>query len=452
MSESVETPPSWFESNMDAIGAALWQDKKLIIAAMVLLGVVGAIAGKMTNKITSTAYLVLTPIPLREATTEDLLSQMIANPLQVTTASLLCTSDEVFIETQEAYNARVEEMNASEDAPYGLWPINDLWSVRNSLSYEITIEKETPYDTVTSPILQLSARGSSPAQAKLLVDTWAEQCVLAARKLQTARQGPTVSAFELQTQVQLTKLQELDERIKEYWTNNNPELVQEQLNLLIGLIKNYRDGMSKAEQEILAEQARSGSLDTALQQSQSTLTLHWTPPAGILAALGQQPPQSAPGAASATNADANAVVIEQENPVYTELATEAAVSRATMASEQARVKKIQELLLEFNEERLGLQREHAEMKLKQERLLRDSEVFTAAYKDAAKKLEYARMAKSLDQPDLQILSRGAEWPLPRFRRAILFGGFAAVAGFMAAALLSVIGRVILKPYFESFET
>lgn len=443
MSESVELQPSWIERNMDAIREALWQDKRLIIAAVVLLGVIGAAAGKMTNSITSTAYLVLTPIPLREATTEDLLSQMIANPLQVTTASLLCTSDEVFIETQKAYNARVEEMNAREDAPHGLSPIDDLWSLRNSLSYEITIEKETPYDTVTSPILQLNAKGSSSLQAKLLVDTWAQQSVIAARKLQTARQGPAVAAFDAQTQVQLSKLQELDERIRDYWTDNNPELVQEQLNLLIGMIKNYSDGMWEAEQEILSEQARFTSLDAVLQQSQPALSLRWTLPAQLYSLLGQQAPQAA--------AEENALVVEQENPLYTELATQSAVSHAKMSGEEARIEKIQELLLQFDEERLGLQRELADMKLKQERLLRDSEVFTEAYKDAAKKLEYARIAKSLDQPDLQILSLGAEWPLPRFRRAILFGGFAAVAGFMAAALLSVIARVILKPYIESFE-
>lgn len=445
---------SWLSVNYQKAVACLLRDWKPILVATLVLAFLGAAAGKATNSVTSTAYLVLSPLTLKTGTTTvDELAQMIGEPLDVTTLSLLCVGDEVLQSTLDAYNRRVEELLANETAGYGLDVIEDLWSLRNALEYEITIAKETPYETVQSPVLKLTAEGSSPAKAKLLVDVWAEECVQAARRYQTARHGPSVEAFEEQTQAQLERLEAVDKRVQDFWTNNNPELLEEQLNLLIGLAKNYQDAVWQTEQEIMLEEARVASLEAALQMEDQTLKLRWVPPRRLFQivsgglASGLVP--GAPEAADTEVADTEALVMEQENPIYTRLATEVAISHATVAGNEAKLKKLEELLQQLDEERAGLQRQSAETKLELERISRDSEIATDAYKSAAAKLEFARMAKTLQQPVLQLLSKGAEWPLPRFRRAIFFGAFAAFIGFLGSAFTSVTYRLVLRPFLEA---
>ncbi|MBP8130825.1 MAG: hypothetical protein KA184_14700 [Candidatus Hydrogenedentes bacterium] len=450
----VPPPRNWLSFNLEKAVACLIQDWIPILLATLALGLLGAVAGKTTNSVASTAYLVLSPLPLRTGTTEmDELAQMIAEPLDPTTLSLLCVSDEVLQSTLDAYNARVEEYNADENGEYGPDTMEDLWSLHNALQYEITIAKETPYETIQSPILKLLAKGSSAAQAKLLVDVWAEECVKAAQRYQTTRHGPSVEAFVQQTQEQLDKLTTVDQRVRDFWTNNNPELLQEQLNLMISLSRNYQDSIWETEQEIMQEEARVASLQTALQQVESTIKLRWEPPQRLLQMLGGGLASGlvpvAPEAAGPEAAKPEALLMEQENPVYTRLATEVAISEATVAGGEAKLKKLGELLKQIDEERVRLQQQSAATKLELEKIVRDSEIATAAYKSAAEKLEFARIAQTLQQPELQLLSKGAEWPLPRFRRAILFGAFAAFVGLLGSAFLSVAYRLILRPFLEA---
>jgi hypothetical protein len=68
-----------------------------------------------------------------------------------------------------------------------------------------------------------------------------------------------------------------------------------------------------------------------------------------------------------------------------------------------------------------------------------------AFHDIALKREFAQVAGGLDNPPIQVVSEGAEWPLPRFRRAIAFGGVAGVLGLLAAACASAAYRMVLKP-------
>jgi len=55
------------------------------------------------------------------------------------------------------------------------------------------------------------------------------------------------------------------------------------------------------------------------------------------------------------------------------------------------------------------------------------------------------MASRLEHPMLSVLSKGAEWRMPRFRRAILFGAGAGVFGLGLAMGLSLALRLIVYP-------
>ncbi|HNT88626.1 MAG TPA: hypothetical protein PKL84_12245, partial [Candidatus Hydrogenedentes bacterium] len=342
---------------------------------------------------------------------------------------------------------RVEEPTAGDDDPYGVLPIPDLYKLRNALEYEITIAKETPYETVQSPVLKLTAKGASPAQAKLLVDTWAEECVHAAQRFQLARYKPSVDGFEQQTEAQLRKLEAVDNRVRDFWTSNNPELLEEQLNLLIGLARNYRESMWTVEQEIMQEQARAASLDAALEGEGPTLKLRWVPPQRLF----QMVVAGAAAGDAPEGTQEDVLLMEQENPIHTRLATEAAIARASVAANEAKRRKLDELLVQIDEERADLQERSAAVELELERISRDSEVATSAYKNAVLKLEFARMAKALEEPGLQLLSKGAEWPLPRYRRAILFAAFSAFVGALTGMFVSVLHRLVLHPVLETVQ-
>lgn len=429
---------SWFLRNFGLIVSALKKDLKAILALAIVLGVIGAVLGKMSNTVSSKAYLVLTPLPFKQTETPDRLAEMLAMPLDVKTAALLCMGDEVMRETLAAYNEKVNRELQGADPQEDLAPISNLWSLRSALNYEITIAKETPYEMIESPILALTAKGGSPAEAKLLVDTWAEKCIEAARRFQTARQGPSVEAFQVQAKTQLDKLTAVDERLRLYWTENNPELVEQELNTLIGLITNYKDSLAQTQQEIADTTARVAALQTSLQQQLPALPLRWTPPAGLLAALG-----FTAAAPPANGGPQDALVVEQSNPIYITLTEESSKAQADLVGDESRLLKIQELLTQFDQDRFALQAQLADMKTEKERLSRESEIATEAYKVAASRLEFAQMAKSLNQPELQILALGAEWPMPRFRRAILFGVFLAMMGIICSAAASVFCRVVL---------
>jgi len=90
---------AWVLANFQKIVECLRKDRTRIAVVVVLLTITGAALGRMTRSTTSTAQLVMTPIPLRESfdpeKQADVLPRMISRPMDVKTASLICLSDEV---------------------------------------------------------------------------------------------------------------------------------------------------------------------------------------------------------------------------------------------------------------------------------------------------------------------------------------------------------------------
>jgi len=418
-----------------SIVACIRRDFFPIAAVAIAFALIGLVSGIRSNYAVSTAQLLLTPLPLRAATTEDNLAKMVAEPLEVITASRLCTSD-------EALRMTMERLNESGEFPR---PLNDLNRLRRALSYEVTVSKESPYETEYSPVLQLSARGRTAQQARIMVNTWAEVSVLLAERYRERQQTLAENAFDVQKRQLLESLTKAEEEIELFLRDNNLQFVEQRLAQLVTLTTEYLDKRAEIEQDIIDAQSKARALQGTLDTQEPTLRLRWTPSGRLMDWAGgalQMDEGDSEG-------DGDLLTQEQVNPVYLSLVSQVAETEATIMGKQARLEKLDLLLAEFEAEMRELQAEDARLKREDHRLDRAAEIVEEAFRDAAVKATFARMASELDQPGIQLLSPGAEWRVPRFRRGILFAAAGGILGFAAAAALSASLRLVVAPAIEA---
>lgn len=417
------------------VAGCIRQDIGPIVLVAVALGLIGLVAGIRSNYATSTAQLLLTPLPLRAATTEDNLAKMIAEPLDVITASRLCTSD-------EALRVTMEKLNESGEFRREL---DDLNRLRRALSFEVTVVKETPYETEYSPVLQLRARGRTAGEARLMVNSWADVSVELAERYRERQQNLAERAFTTQKVQLLESLSEAEGEIEAFLRENNLEFVEQRLEQLVDLTTRYLDLRAEIEQEVIDAKAKVAALNTILDTQEPAIRLRWTPSGRLTDWVGGQILTDETG--EETGGDF--LTQEQLNPVYTNILSEAAQIQGTIDGKVARLERLDEQLAEFAIEMREMQEEDARLKREDRRLERAAEIIEGAYMDAAVKANFARMANELDQPGIQLLSPGAEWRVPRFRRGILFGFAGGVAGFVGAAALSARLRLVVLPAVEA---
>lgn len=433
----------WFRNHARAVFEALRRDRVLIILAVVVVAAGSALFGKMTQTVKSSAQLVLTPLPLKVQSQRDAQNQtddlaaMIAEPMDVKTAVLLCTSDNTYSETYQALN----QPGALKKE------IQSLDALRDALSFEITIEKETPYDLQYSPIIRLTAEGPNPADAKTMVDTWAENCVNAAENYLKLSQSPSAEGFAERAQKARDAYADAE---KAYWDHRRKEYVpyyEARVQELIATIGGLESARPTLLQNVEEAGAKTEKLTEDLEAEPKTFAVKWTPSSALLDAFADKMGQTARGAHEVSNQDF--LEIEQINENYPEIRGNLVTARADLAGFQAQLEQLDQLIAERTEELRRMQAKLADASIEDEKLRRRTDIYSEAYLDAAAKSEYAQMAEALGaRPQLQILSQGAEWRMPRFRRAILFG---AVGGFWAlvlACVVSIVSRVVLKPLLE----
>jgi hypothetical protein len=141
--------------------------------------------------------------------------------------------------------------------------------------------------------------------------------------------------------------------------------------------------------------------------------------------------------------------LEWVNTAYWDTKGQEALSVGDAEGKEKQRQEIERLIEELEKERLEVQAMYAKAVTGKLRVTRDLERVEEAFKDIATKREFANVASSLNHPAIQVISEGAEWPLPRFRRAIQFGSVSGVLGFVLGACLSVLYRMVVKPAFEA---
>lgn len=412
---------------------AMYKDRFMIVILTVILTVLGAAAGKLTITATSTASLLLTPLALQQQDSEDKsadsLTKMLAEPMDVTTVSLICKSDETLSTVMQQLN----ESGVLES------PIDDLIKLKNAMEFTITVSKDTPYVTEYSPVVQLAVQWGDAKEAKSIVDTWAEVCVERAERYRSLQQAPAANAFEEQRASMRTALDEAEENLETFYKANNIDLVEKRIDHLIALTTDYLKRMHDTETNLAANRAMAQAMKDSLSGEEATRKLKWQP-SGKLLGLVDLPKGDAEDAETPT-----ALNQEVINSVYNFMRERLAMADSSVAEFEATLLQISKALETYDAELKTLQEQKAQLKRTEARLLREVGILESAYKDAALKDSYAIMASNLDQPALHVLSKGAEWRLPRFRRAILFGVSAGIFGFGMAAGLSLVLRLLIQP-------
>jgi len=323
--------------------------------------------------------------------------------------------------------------------------IKELVRLKKSLNFKITIAKETPYETVYSPVIELTAKARTPFETQLIVNTWAKVCVDAAEKFQRANQGPAQEAFAEQANAMLTTLHDAEQEYEEFRKEHNLIHLQARLETLVKVLTNFDDIRAQLQQEKEQSKARAAVFEAQKQAEDPKITLDWIPSEGLLATLGEKLGTTVSDEAVGRQA----LSVEQINDIYIRVSAELALDLAMQSGAEAQLTHLERLVETYDKELRDVQVELAQTETEDTRLARNVEILEEAYKDAASKREYAQLASKLDQPPLQLLSGGTEWRAPRFRRAIAFGFAAGAWGFLAASFLSVFVRMVLKPALKA---
>lgn len=425
----------------------LRKDAGRIMAAAILLGLLGGALGYKTNTTHSTAQLALTPIPLRsyEGQTQerepDELARMLATPLDVTSISLLCLSDEVVRET-------MDRLNESGELSKPIKP-HRIKTFKSSLMYEVSIAKETPYDLSYTPIIELTADAKKPPDAKAMVNAWAEAVEAKAKEFQDKIQQPAGEALRERLEGLDKELDDAEEASIKFWTDNNVLYLKERLNEIVNLITKLKSDRTEVRAELVHEQA---TVDSYLAEDEKPIiTLNWTPSPELAALAGAKLGVGVPGSGitgKSTGAAGSVLSTEHINNVYYEIRGKIAAGRAGVSGKEAQLEEIDSLIEALEEEREEVQAQFAKTDAESKRVTRRLEIVEEAYRNIALKYEFAQVAEKLGHPQLQIIARGTEWPKGRFRWPALVITLTGAFGFLAAAFASLAYGLVLKPLLE----
>ena len=410
------------------------RDLVVIVVVALIAAAGGAIIGKLTNTTRSTAQLAMSPLPLAEKSKGEFASMM-ATPLDVKSASLLCMSDEVLQKT-------LDQINTS--GTYSK-PIKDLLRLKKALSFKVVVNKETPYDISYSPLIVLTAKASRPPDAKVLVNTWARVVAEQAKKFQDAVQMPSATALEGRKSELKAALTEAELESEKFWTENNVIYLETRLNQTSGLINAFKKERTSLESAVVFDQATVDALETEQAKAPEKLTLSWIPSTALATALGVKLGLSAPKEGGSEQPAEAPLSVEVLNAVHWEIVGKLAMTRTGVAAKSKQIKGIDSLIDSLEKERLEIQARYAKAITGKTRVGRRLIRLEEEFKDVATKCEFAMVASSLNHPVLQVISEGAEWPRRRFLWPILFGILSGVLGFLAAACASATWRIFLKP-------
>jgi hypothetical protein len=221
------------------------------------------------------------------------------------------------------------------------------------------------------------------------------------------------------------------------------------LNSISGEINNFEKDQHTLQAEVVFDQTNAETLQSVLESMPPKVQLEWRPSGALAAALGPKLGLTGPKPEGAQGDSPGAMTVEWINQAYWDISRNLAWYRAEGEANKKKIDECKTLIEALEKQRLEYQAIFAKATTGKIRVARELARLEDNFKDLATKREFARVAGSLDLPPLQVISEGAEWPLPRFRRAILFGAVAGLLGFCAAACASVAYRTVLKPALEA---
>ncbi len=424
------------------IVACFLKNRRRIVLWAVLFGMLGAGFGWMTQSARSTAQLLYAPAaPLRDTGTEDAVEKILQIPIDMKSIGLLCTSDHTYQQTLDALNSS------------GMFrtPL-DLSSLKQALKYEITISKETPYDLVYAPIIQLTATAAAPRQAQFMVNTWAQQCQEAGERYQEMFHKAAQERLDEQVQALLSKYQEDQAAYAEFKKNNILDLYESRITGLIDSINKLEVSRDITRQKKAEAAAQITSTETALTAEDERLSVKWKAPNEVVQQLLRTSVQPSVGSLDEVTNQNTVIEIEQLNANYMELRNKLAEAQINLSAEQARLDDVDELIQQRTSELRALQEQTVEASNTDSLLSYETSISGNAYSSMLARSEQAKVALTLSEiPLLQVFAEGAEWPVSPITRPLLFGGAMAILTALALGLGLCIHQFYLSPLLPAPE-
>jgi hypothetical protein len=327
-------------------------------------------------------------------------------------------------------------------------PIMDLIRLKKALHFSFAVEKETPYDITYTPLIILTADARSPADAKLIVNTWASVVLEAAKRFQDAVQGPVARALvERKTELH-DELTQAELESEKFWTENNILYWETRLNEISRQINDFKKQRHEAEAEVVFDKSTAEVLDAEKTNVPEKVVLNWKPSAALASVLGAKVGLVAPKEAASEQSGEAPFTVEVLNKAHWDIVGKLTTARANAAAKEKKIQEFDRLVDALEKERLKVQADFAKASTGKIRVGRELLRLEEEFRDIALKQTFAHVASSLNHPVLQVISEGAEWPVPRFQRAVQFGIVSGILGFIAAACISILWRIFVKPALE----
>jgi uncharacterized protein YukE len=207
----------------------------------------------------------------------------------------------------------------------------ELRRFSQQLTARVQMVDETTRPMNFAPLLTLKAVGESPEQSSLIVDTWADVLLGAARKATRYEVAGAQQVQEKNRDMYLSLLEDTWAAKREQMSKADPELLRETISARVQTIQSVEEQLAQAQAEFASATQGLDAVVAALSDESERIELRRAP-GDTEFWLSQQE-----GETSQSALTESVMVTEVMNPEYTRLIASANSLRETAASEQARV-------------------------------------------------------------------------------------------------------------------
>lgn len=404
----------------------LVRDWRIIVAGTVVATLCGVLAAVLLPvEFQSSVSLVLSPPPFKDA---EGLNILMPKTLSVPDYAILLQSDGILMRAAERVN---DPAIWSGDELENLRLISKL---RKRMSLQSQVTEKTVQQTMFSPIVVLTARASTAAQAQDLVRAWAEVCEEVSEEVYKTGKTGVRDFIGDQFESTRAELQEVNEEIRDVEIEWNDDLAAAKIAKVHSRLLDYQEKLIDTHVKIATVSEEIRSTQEYLDKTPQFLTLWKSPPMESVF-LEKNP-----------KADKDQGYQEEViNGVYQDLESKLMLKQVELANLQEFAKQMESSIIDLEAELQQLREEIAKRAYERKMLNMQETPQLRSYDLLSTMLEQAKIVESgeVNLADLKILSPPVlpdkkSWP-PRS----LFVVMAAAAGLFASTAL-VLAREMLR--------
>ncbi|MBX7255477.1 MAG: hypothetical protein K1Y02_03860 [Candidatus Hydrogenedentes bacterium] len=360
--------------------------------------IVGIYSLTLENQYTATASLILSPLPVAVSESkEDSKAEhpatevnfLMAKPLTVPDYRILLTNSELVAHLKERW---IESRKARGKTNTKL----RLEEVAKAMAVDIRIYKQTVYDIVYQPIIQLSFTANDPNTAAELVNEWAQQGILLAGEIDKMGEEGMIDFLKRQLDEKAVELQADEKKIEELESQLILKNWQQRIMDLDIQVTKFQTRAAELTTEISGGQAQLAQLEAILQNVPDKVSLrkaasedaYW-----LIDAMGKKPDSK------------NILESEEINDVHGKILEKKSTVETELRGKEAERKAIDEELARMKSDIESLQRQVAEHNRLYCDAKRDLETHEVQYKQLAVNYGAARIAEAKNVPDLKLANK-----------------------------------------------